>query len=177
MHNVHVTFRGDYDMDEFIDVIEGNRKYIRCIYVYNKIDTISIEEVNEVSHDPRTCCISVKEDLGLDILKNKIWANLGMVRVYTKKRCAAPDFADPIILTKDRGGTTVYHAIMQIHKELLSDFGSAYIWGRSCKFSPMRCGLSHELMDEDVMEIHKKISKKTIQPSKNYEKKENIIKH
>ena len=56
-------------MDEFIDVIEGNRKYIRCVYVYNKIDTISIEEVNTVSQDPRTCCISVKDDLGLDILK------------------------------------------------------------------------------------------------------------
>jgi ribosome-interacting GTPase 1 len=49
MHNAHVTFRGDYDVDELIDVIEGNRKYIRCIYVYNKIDTISIEEVSEIS--------------------------------------------------------------------------------------------------------------------------------
>lgn len=47
MHNAHVTFRGDYDMDDLIDVIEGNRKYVQCIYVYNKIDTISIEEVDE----------------------------------------------------------------------------------------------------------------------------------
>lgn len=26
-------------------MIEGNRKYIRCLYAYNKIDTITIEEV------------------------------------------------------------------------------------------------------------------------------------
>jgi uncharacterized protein len=44
-HNAHVTFRGDYDVDDLIDVIEGNRKYVKCIYVYNKIDTISIEDV------------------------------------------------------------------------------------------------------------------------------------
>ena len=26
-----------YDQDEVIDVIEGNRKYIRCLYAYNKV--------------------------------------------------------------------------------------------------------------------------------------------
>lgn len=49
IHNAHVTFRGDYSVDEFIDVIEGNRKYVKCLYVYNKIDTISIEEVDALS--------------------------------------------------------------------------------------------------------------------------------
>lgn len=32
-------------MDDLIDVIEGNRRYTRCLYVYNKIDVCSIEEV------------------------------------------------------------------------------------------------------------------------------------
>jgi ribosome-interacting GTPase 1 len=73
MHNAHVTFRGDYDVDELIDVIEGNRKYIKCIYVFNKIDTISIEEVNEISVNPLNACISVTMQLGLDILLQKIW--------------------------------------------------------------------------------------------------------
>lgn len=86
MHNVHVTFRGDYDCDDLIDVIEGNRKYIQCIYVYNKIDTISIEEVDAVSQDPFSSCISVHMDLGLEILRQKMWKALGMVRIYTKKR-------------------------------------------------------------------------------------------
>jgi hypothetical protein len=31
-----LLFRGDYGVDELIDTIEGNRKYIRCIYAYNK---------------------------------------------------------------------------------------------------------------------------------------------
>lgn len=49
MHNAHVNFRGDHNVDELIDVIEGNRKYIKCLYVYNKIDTISIEDVDALT--------------------------------------------------------------------------------------------------------------------------------
>ena len=49
MHNAHCVFWGDYDVDDLIDVIEGNRKYVKCLYVYNKIDTISIEEVDAIS--------------------------------------------------------------------------------------------------------------------------------
>ena len=36
-------------MDDFIDVVEGNRKYCKCLYVYNKIDVCSIEEVRAVA--------------------------------------------------------------------------------------------------------------------------------
>jgi ribosome-interacting GTPase 1 len=68
LNNCHVTFRGDYDVDDLIDVIEGTRKYVKCIYVYNKIDTSSIEEVNEISKEPINACISVIMELGLDVL-------------------------------------------------------------------------------------------------------------
>lgn len=27
----------DITVDDFIDVIEGNRRYIKCLYVYNKV--------------------------------------------------------------------------------------------------------------------------------------------
>ena len=159
MHNAHVTFRGDYTVDELIDVIEGNRKYVKCLYVYNKIDTSSIEEVNEMSKNPINACISVHMELGLDILLQKIWKQLGMVRIYTKRKGEAPDFSEPIILTHARGGYTVRHAVLQLHKSLLDDFCSAMVWGKSAKYSPMRCGLSHTLCDEDVVQIMKKVSK------------------
>jgi ribosome-interacting GTPase 1 len=73
IHNAHVKFNGDYDVDDLIDAIEGNRKYMRCIYVYNKIDTISIEEIDELTKDPQNCAISVQMNLGIDILLDKIW--------------------------------------------------------------------------------------------------------
>jgi ribosome-interacting GTPase 1 len=115
-HNAHVTFRGDYDVDQLIDVIEGNRKYVKCLYVYNKIDTISIEDVEALTREPINVAISVHMELGIDILLEKIWDNLALVRVYTKKKGALPDFGDPLILTAGRHGVTIKSAIMQIHR-------------------------------------------------------------
>ena len=73
IHNAHVKFNGDYDVDDLIDVIEGNRHYCKCIYVYNKIDTISIEDVDELTSDSQNAYISCQMKLGLDILLDKIW--------------------------------------------------------------------------------------------------------
>lgn len=151
IHNCHVNFRGDYDVDDFIDVIEGNRKYVKCLYVHNKIDTISIEEVEDISANELNAVISIHMKLGLDILLEKIWDMLGLVRVYTKKKGNQPDFSDPLILTLGRHGVSVRSAIMQIHRGLLKDLNFAFIWGKSVKYSPQKCGLKHVLNDEDVI--------------------------
>lgn len=43
IHNADVTVRFDATVDDLIDIIEGNRVFVPCIYVLNKIDQISIE--------------------------------------------------------------------------------------------------------------------------------------
>lgn len=45
-------------MDDLIDVIEGNRKYMKCIYVYNKIDVIGIDDVDRLARQPNSVVIS-----------------------------------------------------------------------------------------------------------------------
>lgn len=50
-------------MDEFIDVLIGNRKYMPCLYVLNKVDGISLEEVDRLARQPHTVVISC--ELGL----------------------------------------------------------------------------------------------------------------
>jgi ribosome-interacting GTPase 1 len=40
IHNADVTLRYDANADDLIDVIEGNRSYIPCIYLLNKIGTL-----------------------------------------------------------------------------------------------------------------------------------------
>lgn len=107
MHNAHVVMRGDYTVDELIDSIEGNRHYVKCLYVYNKIDTVSIEDVDQLARLPNTTVISSGMKLGLELLKERIWEMLGLVRVYTKKKGSQPDLSDPLILTKGRGGYSV----------------------------------------------------------------------
>lgn len=55
--NAEVLFREDSTIDEFIDVVTANRVYLPCIYVYNKIDQISIEEVNRLAHLPHSVVV------------------------------------------------------------------------------------------------------------------------
>ena len=37
IHNAEIIIRQEIIGDQLIDVIEGNRKYVRCLYLYNKI--------------------------------------------------------------------------------------------------------------------------------------------
>ena len=97
----------------------GNRKYVKCLYVFNKIDTISLEEVDEIAHRKDHVVISCHMRLNLDFLLEKIWEKLDLVRVYTKKRSCLPDFDDPIILAIDRNGLTVKSVCDQIHRDLV----------------------------------------------------------
>ena len=53
-----VLFREDATVDDLIDVIEGNRKYIKCVYVYNKIDVIGIDDVDRLARQPNSIVIS-----------------------------------------------------------------------------------------------------------------------
>ena len=47
-----IILREDITVDQFIDVIEGNRAYIPVLYVFNKIDAITIEELDILDQMP-----------------------------------------------------------------------------------------------------------------------------
>lgn len=153
VHNAEVLFREDASVDDLIDVIEGNRKYVRCLYVYNKIDTLSIEEVDELARKPDSIVISVYLSLNLDYLLQKMWDYMGLIRIYTKRRGQPPDLSEPVVLSVERHGLTVEAVAKSISKELLGIFNFALVWGRSTKYNPQRVGLTHVLMDEDVVQI------------------------
>eukprot|EP01029_Cantina_marsupialis_P005658 TRINITY_DN1617_c0_g2_i1.p1 TRINITY_DN1617_c0_g2~~TRINITY_DN1617_c0_g2_i1.p1 ORF type:complete len:405 (+),score=113.38 TRINITY_DN1617_c0_g2_i1:81-1295(+) len=153
IHNAEVLIREDVTVDQIIDVVEGNRKYMRCLYVYNKIDTISIEDVDRLSRLPNSMVISCQLELNFDRLLSKIWEYLAIVRVYTKRKGAPPDLSEPLILTPIRGGYSVKAACGQIHKDIIRDFNYGLVWGQSTKFDPQHCGMSHTLADEDVLQV------------------------
>jgi small GTP-binding protein len=167
IHNAEVLFREDCDVDQLIDVIEGNRHYVRCIYVYNKIDQVSLELVDELARRPHTVVIACHTKLNLDGLLNAAWRYLGLVRVYTRKRGERPDLEEPVVLTQARGGLTIKNACAQIHKDLVLNFKFALVWGTSVRFSPQRCGLEQVLHDEDVLQIVIKTAKEE-RHDKNY---------
>jgi len=156
IHNAEVLFREDATVDQLIDMIEGNRKYVRCLYVYNKIDMLTLEEVEEIAIQPHTVVISCNMRLNLDTLLDNMWDEMALVRVYTKPPGGKPDFEEPVVLSKYRGGITLEHFCDQVHGSIKKVFNYALVWGTSSKHYPQRCGLSHTLQDEDVVQIVKK---------------------
>lgn len=86
MSNADVHFRQDATIDELIDVIEGNRIYVPCIYVLNKIDQISIEELDIIDKCPHYVPVSAKDEWNFDELMEKIWDYLNLHRIYTKPK-------------------------------------------------------------------------------------------
>jgi len=153
IHNAEVLFREDATMDQFIDVISANRIYLPCIYAYNKIDQISLEEVDRLARGKHNVVISCEMKLNLDYLLVCLWEHLNLLRVYTKKPGQPPDFSDGIIM---RNGVSVKHTCHAIHRTLVNDCKYALVWGTSTKFNPQRVGLTHIMHDEDVIQIVKK---------------------
>ena len=96
--NADLSFREDVSVEELIDVIEGNRIYIPCIYVLNKIDSISIEELDLLYKIPHSVPISSRQWLNVDELVDRMWDELNLVRVYTKPRKSPPDYTSPVVL-------------------------------------------------------------------------------
>merc|ERR1712023_222757 len=65
LFNVDVVLHEDASIDDFIDILEeagsAPRKYVRCLYVYNKIDMLSLEEVERLAWQPHSVVISVNK--------------------------------------------------------------------------------------------------------------------
>ncbi len=69
--------------------------FVSCVYVcvcvcmlqcYNKIDQISLEEVDRLARQPHSIVTSCEMGLNLDFLLELVWDYLALLRVYTKKR-------------------------------------------------------------------------------------------
>ncbi|PAV87545.1 hypothetical protein WR25_24673 [Diploscapter pachys] len=155
IHNADVTLRYDATSEDLIDVIEGNRVYMPCIYVLNKIDQISVEELDIIDRIPHTVPISAHHKWNFDALLEKIWEYLNLIRVYTKPKGQLPDYSTPIVLNAERN--TIEELCTKIHKSLVKDFKCALVWGSSAKHNPQRVGKDHVLCDEDVVQVIKKL--------------------
>jgi len=155
LHNCDIMIREDITTDQFIDVLIGTRKYIPCLYVYNKIDAISLESMDKLARQDYTAVISCELDLNMDYVVERIWEELALVKVYTKKRGAQPDLADPICLRK---GATIEDVCHGVHRSLAEKYRYSLVWGRSSRFSPhaQKVGLSHQVQDDDVVSIFTK---------------------
>jgi len=152
--NADISLRCDATADDLIDVIEGNRLYVPCIYVLNKIDQITVPELDILDRIPHYVPVSAHLEWNLDELVEQIWKDLDLIRIYTKPQGQIPDYSAPIVLRSSH--CTVEDLCMRIHKHIIDNFKYAVVWGTSVKHNPQRCGKDHKLADEDVVQIVKK---------------------
>ncbi|MBE3045932.1 TGS domain-containing protein [Candidatus Bathyarchaeota archaeon] len=152
MLNAEVMVRDENcTVDDLIDVImKDHRKYIKCLYAYNKIDSVSVEFLDQLAREDNTVVMSCEMDLGIKDVVDRCWKELRLMRIYTKRKGIEPNFSEALIL---RSGSTVEDVCDQIHRTMKETYKYALVWGASARHMPQRVGLSHPVADGDVVYI------------------------
>lgn len=101
INSADIAIRCDATIDDLIDVLEAkSRSYIPVVYALNKIDAISIEELDLLYRIPNACPISSEHGWNVDELLEMMWEKLNLRRIYTKPKGRAPDYSAPVVLRK-----------------------------------------------------------------------------
>jgi hypothetical protein len=148
-----------HNCDEIVALLDGNedlaeqekeiKKILSEMRLLDKKILFIINKSDLKQLKTKYLQISVKDKIGLEELKERIWSLLGLIRVYTKspgKLKVIPPITLPV-------GSTVKDVAKNIHKDFLNDFKFARIFNNT-KFSGISVGLDYRLNDLDVVEIH-----------------------
>lgn len=96
INSADLLAREEITVDQLVDVVQGNRQYKPCLYLYNKIDTVTIEEIDVLARMPHSIVGSVAMSFNIssdpledDLVKQKMWEYLELTRIYTKRKGAS----------------------------------------------------------------------------------------
>ena len=152
VNNASIVIREDIDVDQLIDIIEANKAYIPSIVVLNKIDMVSKEDIDSIRGKVNPdLCISAEKNINMQELKELIFQRLMLMRIYLKEYNKKADLEEPLII-KERA--TLRDLCSKLHKDFVSKFKFARIWGKSAKYPGQRIvKIDHRMEDEDVIEL------------------------
>ncbi len=148
--NANVVIREELGIDRFIDALMENRKYVPAVTVVNKIDTVSAEKRRELEQK-YDLVVSAETGENLEDLKDAIFNDLELIRIYMKKKGEEPDRNEPLILRED---ATVEDALESLSGDMRDRFKHARVTGPSADFPRQKVGTQHQLEDEDVLELN-----------------------
>ncbi len=156
--NADVTVRGNPDIDRLLDGVMDNRVYLPSLVAVNKVDLIEPsyadtvrEQLREHGVDPDDAVfISAEQEKGLDALKQRLWEELGLIRVYMDKPGRGVDYEEPLVVPE---GSTVGDACRKLGGSFDERFRFARVSGPSAKHDDQQIGRDHVLADEDVLRI------------------------
>lgn len=150
IHSAEVIIRQKITIEQLIDAILGNRKYIPGIVAINKVDLASGEYLEAIELPRDAILISAEKEIGLEKLKDEIYSALNFIRVYLKPPREQVDMQQPVILKQ---GATIGDVCERLHRDFKQNFRYAQVWGESVKYQGQRVGLNHELKDGDILTI------------------------
>ena len=134
-----------------LDVLAGNRVYIKAIMAVNKVDIAmegQLEAAYAMNPDYRKFPVSAATGLGMEELKQGLYDTIDMIRIYLKPQGQEADMDIPLIVKR---GNTIGDVCELIHRAFKQNFRYAMVWGKSAKFPGQTVGLDHKVMDEDIV--------------------------
>ncbi|MBT7903215.1 GTP-binding protein [Candidatus Woesearchaeota archaeon] len=150
--NAEILIRTPINADQLIDMIEGNKKYLPSVVVLNKIDLVDKKRLEEIKKEIKPdICISVQDGFDTEEIKEIIFQKMNLIRVYCKETGKKADLDIPLII---RANSTIETMCRKLHKDFVSKFRFAKVWGPSSKFGGQILRLKHKLKDTDIVEIH-----------------------
>lgn len=150
--NANVVLREDVTLDQFIDVLEGNRAYMPAIYLLTKSDLATKKALKKFPFR-YDIAVAAEKDKGIKELKEMIYGKLELINIFTKRKGEAADLEEPLVV---REGITMGEVCERLHRDLRKEFRYAMVWGKSVKHQPQRVGLEHVLVDGDIVQIVKR---------------------
>jgi len=133
----------------------GNCVYMPGFVVINKKDVVKSEILKDMedriaSKGWISIAISALKNEGIEEIREIIFSQLKLIRVYLKPQGGEPDYNQPMILRK---GETIATICRRLHRDFERKFRYALVWGSSVKYPGQKVGLEHMPQDEDVVTI------------------------
>lgn len=152
LSNGEILIKEEVSVEKLVDVLAANRVYLPALVVANKIDLLSLRKLERLEKTSMIL-ISAEKKIGLEELRERIWQELELMRIFLQPEGGEPDFKKPLILKKKQ---TVREAIKEIYGELGESISKeAKVWGKSVKYPGQAVGLSHKLQEGDVLTLIK----------------------
>ena len=147
--NAEIIIREDISLDRLVDAFMGNRVYLPFMIVINKTDLGSLNKELVNIGGSKPVLISAQDNKNLDSLKEEIWKNLDLIRVYLKEG-EKVDYEYPLIIKE---GMSLKEIIDNISIRNKENFNSAKVFGPGSKYPGQEVSFSFIPQDETIVEF------------------------
>jgi hypothetical protein len=156
IYNANLILHQDLDSDQLVDLLSENIVYIKGIVALNKIDTLSSSECEHIRKEivekteMEVVLVSAVEKKNIEELKDAIFNNLELIRIFLKPKEGEVDLAKPLVVKK---GSSVFTVAKTLHSKIANNLRYAYVTGKSVKFGNQKVGSTHVVEDGDIVTL------------------------